>query len=295
MVIYGEILFLENAASGAILLWMTGRLCGCVFKKKRLIFGAVMCGVYAFSIFQETGAAVSFLQKLLFSAVLMAACFGKCKAGRFVLHMLVFYGLSFLMGGITMGLAGLLASPASFFKGGFYLEHMTFLHIFSGCGATVLTVRLLLSFVRESRHRFQTRASVTVLYRGKEIKAGGFLDSGNLLMDPLRGRPVCLVTESLWLRLAEAAGESSSLEGMRELSYRTASGEEDMLCVIPPDRIQIKREKGISSHRVTLAVVKKDGQERPWGAETDILLHGWLIDEAFEDCEKVGMEYEMAP
>jgi len=153
-------------------------------------------------------------------------------------------------------------------------------------------VRLLLSFLRERRHRFRTRVPVTVIYRGKKIEATGFLDTGNLLMDPLEGCPVCLVTGSLGGKIAQSAGESFSRETLRKIPYRTAAGEEGNLSVIPPKRIQIGDETGMRGYRVTLAVVEDDGQERPWGEDVEILLHGWLMDEAFGDCEKVGMGYE---
>lgn len=296
MVIYGEILFLENAAAGALLLWMTGRLCGCPFTGKRLALGAAMCGVYAFSIFQEdVGIASSLFQKLLFSAVLILLSFGRSERRAFVQRLLVFYVTSFLMGGITMGLAGLLASPAASAGGSFYLEHMTFLHIFSGCGATVLTVRLTLSFLRERRHRFRTRVPVAVIYEGKEIEGEGFVDTGNLLMDPLEGRPVCLVTESFWRKLTRAAGGSPPSETLRKIPYRTAAGEEGELSVIPPEQIRIGGESGGRGCRVTLAVVKDGEKGRPWGDHVEILLHGWLMDEAFGDCEKVGMGHETVP
>ena len=61
MVIYGEILFMENAAAGALLLWMTKALCGCSWTGKRLLLGASLCGLYAFTLFQETQGAMEAL------------------------------------------------------------------------------------------------------------------------------------------------------------------------------------------------------------------------------------------
>lgn len=293
MVIYGEILFLENAAAGALLLWMTRRLCSCPIGGKRLALGAALCGLYAFSIFQQgIGSGVALMQKLLFSALLILLSFGRCEGKTFLRRLSVFYAMSFLMGGITMGLAGLIAAPAASFGGSFYLEHMTFLHIVSGCGATLLTVRLTLNFLKERRHRFQTRVSVTIPCGGKELTAAGFIDTGNLLMDPLENRPVCLVGEELGRKLAQAAGESFSPERLRRISYCGAAGDQGTLSVIPAEEIRIHREEGTYSYQVTLAVARDGGRGNLWGKNVDILLHGWLLDEAFGDYKKVGNNHE---
>ena len=53
MVVYGEVLFLENAIIGALLLWMTKRICGEEVSKTKLLLGAVLCGLYAFTLFQR--------------------------------------------------------------------------------------------------------------------------------------------------------------------------------------------------------------------------------------------------
>ncbi|MBR4074111.1 MAG: sigma-E processing peptidase SpoIIGA, partial [Firmicutes bacterium] len=52
MVIYGEVLFLENAVVGALILWMTSRLCNEILSMHQMVLGSVLCGLYSFTLFQ---------------------------------------------------------------------------------------------------------------------------------------------------------------------------------------------------------------------------------------------------
>jgi hypothetical protein len=76
VVIYAEYLFLENAATGWIILLLTGKVAGIRCNKWLLFTGSVLCGIYSFVLFLDTLSPVlSLLTKLGFSAVVVFLVF----------------------------------------------------------------------------------------------------------------------------------------------------------------------------------------------------------------------------
>ena len=270
MVVYGEVLFLENAIIGALLLWMTKRICGEEVSKTKLLLGAVLCGLYAFTLFQrEIPWLVSLMEKLMFSVVLIRLVFQKSRCWWKVL---VFYGASFLLGGVTMGILGLCSVPSVACNGNLYLDHLTFLHLFSGILSTVLLFRLGISWFRERRLDWKTKHPVRILHAGKEITVQGYLDTGNCLMDPDTGFPVCLVSADLWEMLTEGK------EPNRWISYWDATGEKGFLCVIEPDEFQIGPFGKQKRCKAVLAMGSTQREAVQWGG-CPVLINGCFLEE----------------
>ncbi|MBQ6949490.1 MAG: sigma-E processing peptidase SpoIIGA [Firmicutes bacterium] len=270
MVIYGEVLFLENAAVGALILWMTSRLCNEVLSMHQMVLGSVLCGLYSFTLFQgELHWIWAMLEKLMFSMVLIRLCF---HPRQYIKNLLVFYGISFLMGGVTMGIFGLLSVPAVSANGSLYVEQLSWIHLISGVSATVLILRLLVSLIREHRLELRTIRQVTIVHRGKEIHVRGFLDTGNQLLDPESGLPVCLISQELWTALS---GEEDPL---RMIRYRGATGYEGTLFVLKPDGFQIE-EPGRQRSCETVLGVGPDPKETPGWRGCHVLLNGYLTEE----------------
>ncbi|MBQ8590621.1 MAG: sigma-E processing peptidase SpoIIGA [Firmicutes bacterium] len=285
MVVYGEILFLENAVTGGLILWLTGILCGRRIRKKKLCFGSILCGLYAFTLFQgEIGIFCSFAQKLIFSMILTRICFG---ATRLILAWILFYIISFFMGGATLGMAALFSIPSMALNGSIYMNELSFVHLISGCGSAILTVRLITVLIRERNHDINTRWELDIIYKGRRIQTKGYYDTGNLLTDPLTGLPVCFVTEELIMALA---GTEFS---KREIVFSGADGEKRTIPVFQPDYIAIYHGKNSYRYPVILAIVSKERQKQ-WGKECSVLIHSSLLETVgrYREEVKEGIEYE---
>lgn len=98
MVVYGELLFLENAMIGAVLLYLTGAICGSTGGNTqrhgrrrtagttwkaagiRLAAGAVMCGAFSLVIFLDAKAPLMLLMEAAFAVMVCAVVFGRGRA-----------------------------------------------------------------------------------------------------------------------------------------------------------------------------------------------------------------------
>jgi len=165
--------------------------------------------------------------------ILIRHCFGRRGYG---LKLLVFYGVSFLMGGITMGLFGLMSVPALSANGSMYIEKMTFVHLLSGTVATLLAIRLFLALIREHRYEIQTNRQVIIGYQGNEFCVQGFLDTGNQLREPFSGKPVAVAEERLWQQIEEQGMLCE--DRFCVLPYHTV-GNSGILMAVRVDRMEI--------------------------------------------------------
>ena len=83
MIVYGEMLVVENAIIGAVLLYITGRICGVSdgvrFRRARFAAGSLICGFFSLSIFLVAGSLMLITMDLFFFIVVCALTFGRSK------------------------------------------------------------------------------------------------------------------------------------------------------------------------------------------------------------------------
>lgn len=78
---------------------------------------------------------------------------------------------------------------------------------------------------------------VTLFYRGKQVEAKGFLDSGNHLCDPLSGKAVHVADRELVEELCP------KLDKVRMIPYRTIEGGGMLMTAVCLDRMEAVQEK----------------------------------------------------
>lgn len=187
MVVYADILFLVDLSMDFLTLYLCARLthrqAGC----RRLLAGSVVgaLGSVLMLICQARRTAV-FWGGLLLSAAMTAAAFGfRPSAGAFFRQCLLVWGCGAVTGG-CMSVLMSLGSPVYMEpKGG----QASFFPVFlTTTGAVYGLMRLL-------QKRMETRtAEITIVHHGTTARLTVLVDSGNLLTDPLTGRPVILVS-----------------------------------------------------------------------------------------------------
>ncbi|MDO4552319.1 MAG: sigma-E processing peptidase SpoIIGA [Bacillota bacterium] len=273
MTVWGELLFLENGVTGLLILSLTGRLLGTgdAAESKvpeagaglfRLALGSVLCGLCGFTVFLQ-GFSWIFrsLFSLAFSAGLMGLVFpGKLK--QLPRKLLVFYLVSLLMGGVTVGLMFLTGMGGMRFAGGFYIAGWgAYLYVLAGMGLTWLLTWDLVRFLRTRLAHDRVTARVEVEVEGRRALWKGLVDTGNFLCDPLTGAPVLLVKEE---RLRALLPEGIPAARMRWIPYHGVGVDHGALVGLRADRVAVapwepgRRPAGAAavSGRAVLAVYR---------------------------------------
>ncbi len=281
--VYADLLFLINAGMDWLCLSLTARLLHRRTPAYRLIFAAVSGGIYAvLALFLPVGRIGNFLLDGGVCLLMCAVAFfrrGERAVRRWLSATLLYTLLSMVMGGIMtatfylfnrLGLSALL--PAGEEGIGTWLFALTALV----SGAVALWGGRL---CRRSVS-LQT-CTVTVEIAGRCITLHGLVDTGNLLRDPLGGRPViCATSDALRPVLPPGvldvvqAGDmdfsklpATDARRLRFIPAGTATGS-SLLVGICPDTVIISNEDGQTSAAIAIVAISPSPISAPDEAGT---------------------------
>lgn len=226
MIIYGELLVIENMIIGWVLLYLTGEICRQKCRRWRLAAGSIMCGAFSLVVFLDWGelgvakVPVMLLMEVAFAAAVCTVALGKWK------HAVVFILVTYFMGGITMGLLLLTKQQGIYTVVGIYTGDMkaAMLAVFIWIG--YMTTMQIIDTVRNKKLQIKYSYDVQIAIGNERIETRAFLDTGNKLKDPLTGKPVAVASEKLWGRLVlenerfalipyESVGSKGMLQAVR--------------------------------------------------------------------------------
>lgn len=283
MTIYGEFLFMENAISGAVILMLTGKLCGYRIATGKnesgkvspliIIVGSIMCGAYAFILFVNLHWAMALACKLAFSAIIVLIVFRPTTTKSFIKAVIGFYAVSFLMGGITIALMYMTGAPGMSANGSLYLYGVKYLQIMFGILASAAIGIWLSENLVEKMHRELVITEIEIHIGEHVWNMKAFVDTGNFLRDPVSGYPAVIVSasgERMILKELEDESESRCCV----IPYRSV-GRRGMLYGLRPDYITVESRE---LRKVVLAF--SDDDFAPWNGEDDydVLLQQQLLE-----------------
>ena len=200
MVIYADMVFLFNLCVDRLILWMNSTIRrrptkmvadSAGVRPRGGIFGPAPVAVFS----------VAFVLplKVLVSAIMVWTAFGFSSPVAFLRSIVVFYLVSFVMGGAMFALH-------YFVTGSGQVEGGVFFTQFTGWGSPVSWLFVLVAFPlvwlytrhafrslqeRQAVHQFLVPLSIEL--GGKSLECTGLIDTGNQLRDPLTRTPVIMV------------------------------------------------------------------------------------------------------
>ncbi len=198
-VIYGDILFIVNFSMDFLALYITSKLLKYSPGAFALTFGAGLGAAYGVLQLVITGNAL--FSNLISIGVAMLMCyiaFGAKTPIIYLRNILIFYAVSFLMGGTMTAIYSFLNSKLTkrnviingdinTLQGG--ISPLMFL----GVAMLAIIFTYICSRVMESNVRNKT-AKLEVSFNNKNVELCALCDSGNLLCEPLGGLPCAVCT-----------------------------------------------------------------------------------------------------
>ncbi len=274
MVIYAEYLFLENGVAGFMILLLTGRICGFPSSGSRLVLGSVLCGLYAFILFWE-GLPwwLAALFKVIFSVGVVVLVFPSLRGKGILRALLIFYLVSFAMGGIVIGSLYFFNSAGITARGAFYIGQITYIKVFLGLALAWAGIYAFSSLLKARLRKDRSEAELRVTLGNQTVTMKGFVDTGNFLRDPISGRPVCVTTEQV---IEELAPEETQF---CLVPYRGVDKEGGLLTGIRPDSAFLltsgRKPRAVN---IILAMSKGELPVGHDGRKYDVLLHEALVE-----------------
>lgn len=245
MIVYGELLFVENFVVGCVLFYITGEIFKVkhmgIIGKLRFIIGGILCGIFSMIIFLPIKSQLVLLIELAFAFVVCFIVFGKEKIWQ---RVVVFILVTYFMGGIIMGILLATENTGIYTASGIYTGNMKagWLALYIALG--VFTTKQIIKVVSKEKflkeHVFDVKISIAeVIFETK-----GFVDSGNQLTDPISGKSVVVAQASIWKKFQQSGVLLPEKLGI--VPYKGISGGGIMISV-RADYIEIehKRMRGI--------------------------------------------------
>jgi sigma-E processing peptidase SpoIIGA len=241
--VYADILFLINFSMDYLCLYITARVLHLELRIGRAILAASAGGIYSiFSLFISASPLLGLILDCAVCFAICCVCFAGRggKTGKLFLISFLYVGISMMTGGCMTAIFNLLNKldlPLDFIgDDGF----STYLFAILAAIAGVISLK---SGQMISKKSAVKECRVSVRFCGEDFVFHGFSDSGNMVRDPLSGRPVIFLDRgeleakcSLSFLDSFASGtlpKDIPVGGLRIISLRTATGSSTAVAARP--------------------------------------------------------------
>lgn len=241
--VYADILFLINFSMDYLCLYITAKVLHKRLRLSRTVLAAAIGGIYSIlSLFLPVSPSLALLFDGIACAIICIVCFWEHKGniGSLFITAFLYVGISMMTGGCMTAIFNLLNKldlPLDFIG-----DDSISTYLF-GILAAIAGIISLKSGQLISKKGSIRECRVLLTFCGQDFEFSGFSDSGNLVRDPLSGRPVIFLDRSVLERkcslsfLDEFANgkipRDFAVGGLRLISLRTASGSSSAVAARP--------------------------------------------------------------
>ena len=284
MVIYGEYLFLENFATGIMILFFTGKILGARLRPVPVLVCSICCGAYAFVLFLSLSGIFSWICKCAFSLLMIWMAFGIKDRKKLFHGTMVFLGVTIFYGGIAIAFLTSFSRTGVTAAAGVYLPPMTYAAVTAASTGAALFLWLLLNILRVRRIDERRMIEMEMVLGTVRWNVKGLIDSGNDLTEPVTGKPVCIVNKTLGQKMiAEAEGTLAMQTRYTAIPYHAVGTEHGLLEGFRIDAICFP--DGFVLKKPILALCEENHFQKKRG-DPEILLPSCLLERGvYGDCE----------
>lgn len=271
MTIYLDIVFLENILMNYMILYATGFVQKKDMKSMRLIISSTIGAAYAIITYLNLiPIYTSFFMKVLLSVIMVYVAFKNQTAKSLVKNLLLFYLSSFVIGGCSLALLYMISPQNILIKDGVFIGTypMKITLIAGIIGFTLVQISFALNKRQIKQKDLICDLEIGINKKSITIKA--YMDSGNVLKDPLTEDPVVIVEKSKMEKIVHldrleiyGEGYSNYERGddklkIRLIPFKSIGSQNGMLIGIKPEYIKINYdEKIIEKRSVIIALYDK--------------------------------------
>lgn len=267
LVVYPDIVFIENVVIDYFILLVAGKLSKSKTSNLRLLLGSALGAAYAvvMLLLPDMKIYTTFLAKIGLSLVMVAIAFTPDKISSFLKALAMFYLSTFIFGGA--GFAFLYFNKSGgFIRNGEFITtfNTTWVQIFFAIAVAGIMIRVLLEVIQLRLMKEKLLVQLKIEFDHKAIGLHALVDTGNSLHDPLTNMPVVVVEynaikeilpEEIRRVFAESKTEdlsgitlaisgSSWFSRFRLIPFTSLGKENGMLIGFKPDYIEVEKEDG---------------------------------------------------
>jgi stage II sporulation protein GA (sporulation sigma-E factor processing peptidase) len=251
-----------NVLLDMMLLLLTQALARESIRKRRIIFGAIVASlIVPVSFYFPDSFLNSGPGKIMYSILIILCTFGYRSFYRMLKLWLLFYFVSFSIGGGLIAVHFLFQQPVSITANGIltvnhgYGDPISWLFVTIGFPFVWLFTKRRMDRHVAEKIRYDQLCPVTLKIKQESFSTSGYIDSGNQLVDPITKKPVILCdepflkqwfTEKDWELLKQLQDDldftkipDSWKNYIQIIPYQGVQGKSMFLLTIRPDEITI--------------------------------------------------------
>lgn len=194
MTIYIDIVLVENLCMNYIILLATGYIVRIKFNHLRLLCSSMIGAIYAILAYaQILPLYENLVVKMILSICMVYIAFIPKNIKGIIKELIMFYLVSFSLGGCTIALLYIVKPEDIFIKNGVYIGiYPIKVALLSGIvGFTIIYCAFWM--IKGKMSKSELIYDISIKINGKELTTKVMLDTGNMLKDPITQNPVVLV------------------------------------------------------------------------------------------------------
>ncbi|MBO5478516.1 MAG: sigma-E processing peptidase SpoIIGA [Clostridia bacterium] len=194
MTIYLDVILLENLCMNYIILFATGLIHRVKIKNWRILISSLIGAIYATLSFAPILEVYSnFVFKVLLSVVMIYIAFRPSNAKLLFKELIIFYLVSFAFGGCAFALLYFIKPEDILARNGVLTGTYPIKIALLGGIIGFVIVNIAFKVVKGKLSKKDMFCEVTIFIKENKKTIKAFIDTGNLLKDPISGMPVVVV------------------------------------------------------------------------------------------------------
>lgn len=197
MTIYLDIVFLENLCMNYIILFATAYIMKNKINQIRIVLSSCLGSVYAILVYlQESLFFSNIIIKIMLSVVMVLIAFKPPKIKIFFKQIIIFYLISFVFGGCAFFLLYFVRPQDVLIRNGVYVGRYPLKIALLGGIVGFTITQIAFKFIKGKITKKDILADLIIYYKQQHISLKAFIDTGNMLKDPISGLPVIVVEKN---------------------------------------------------------------------------------------------------
>ena len=198
MTIYVDVVLIENLCMNYIILFATGYIIKLKIKHLRILASSFVGAVYAILAY----AGVFPLYANIFVKIILSICmvyiaFNPRNIKGMIKELIVFYLVSFALGGCAFALLYIVKPQNIFIKDGVYIgTYPIKIALLGGIVGFIITY-IAFKVVKSRMSKNELIYNIKIKINEKELSTKVLLDTGNMLKDPISKNPVILIEKNI--------------------------------------------------------------------------------------------------
>ncbi len=230
MTIYIDIILLENLCMNCIILFSVAYIMKLKIKGIRIFLSGLVGAIYAILTYMELFPLYSnFFIKIVLSVCMVYIAYNPKKIKGLLKELVLFYLVSFALGGCAFALLYIVKPQDIFMKNGVYIgTYPIKIALLGGIAGFIITY-IAFKIVKSKIAKEQIIYKIKIKIEDKELQTDVILDTGNMLKDPITNDAVVLIEKEKMLEILPASlldsignilGGELKLED-KDLKYKT--------------------------------------------------------------------------